>query len=67
MTSRGLVRILRSFGCELVRTGKGSHQVWRCGTCQTTIPMHSGDIPVGTLRAIQRQLEPCLGKDWWKK
>jgi hypothetical protein len=25
-----------------------------------------GDIPKGTLRAIQRQLEACLGKDWWK-
>lgn len=67
MTSRELVKLLESKGCSLARTGKGSHQVWRCsGGCQTSIPMHRGDIPNGTLRAIGRALEPCLGKDWWK-
>jgi predicted RNA binding protein YcfA (HicA-like mRNA interferase family) len=31
----------------------------------TTIPRHQGeDIAVGTLRAIERQLEPCLGRRW---
>jgi predicted RNA binding protein YcfA (HicA-like mRNA interferase family) len=30
----------------------------------TTVPQHSGDIPAGTLRAIERDLEPGLGKGW---
>lgn len=66
MTSRELTQLLKRLGCALLREGKGSHQVWRCGTCQTSIPVHRGDIPTGTLRAIRRQLESCLGKDWWK-
>ena len=30
----------------------------------TTVPQHAGDIPPGTLRAIERDLEPALGKGW---
>jgi predicted RNA binding protein YcfA (HicA-like mRNA interferase family) len=30
----------------------------------TTVPQHAGDIPTGTLRAIERDLEPVLGKGW---
>jgi len=30
----------------------------------TTVPQHSGDIPAGTLRAIERDLETALGKGW---
>ena len=30
----------------------------------TTVPQHVGDIPAGTLRAIERDLEPALGKGW---
>jgi predicted RNA binding protein YcfA (HicA-like mRNA interferase family) len=30
----------------------------------TTVPQHTGDIPVGTLRAIERDLEAALGKGW---
>lgn len=26
--------------------------------------MHKGDLPKGTLRKIERDLEPCLGKKW---
>jgi predicted RNA binding protein YcfA (HicA-like mRNA interferase family) len=67
VTSKELVRLLTAKGCKLKKQGKGSHEKWLCGDCMTVIPMHNGDIPAGTLRAIQRQLEPCLGKDWWKK
>lgn len=66
MTSRELFKLLNRLGCELHRTGKGSHQVWTCGECRVSIPNHSGDIPKGTLRAIERALEPCLGKSWMK-
>jgi predicted RNA binding protein YcfA (HicA-like mRNA interferase family) len=30
----------------------------------TTVPQHQGDIPRGTLRAIQRDLEPAFGRGW---
>jgi hypothetical protein len=33
--------------------------------CFSTVPIHKGeDIPRGTLRAIEHDLEPCLGKGW---
>jgi predicted RNA binding protein YcfA (HicA-like mRNA interferase family) len=31
-------------------------------TAATTVPQHAGDIPAGTLRAIERDLEPGLGR-----
>lgn len=50
--------------CDVV-SGKGSHRKATCGVCEATVPMHGKeDIPPGTLRAIERQLEPCLGKRW---
>ena len=30
----------------------------------TTVPQHASDIPAGTLRAIERDLEVALGKGW---
>jgi predicted RNA binding protein YcfA (HicA-like mRNA interferase family) len=30
----------------------------------TTVPQHAGDIPAGTLRAIERGLESALGRGW---
>jgi predicted RNA binding protein YcfA (HicA-like mRNA interferase family) len=30
----------------------------------TTVPQHTGDIPAGTLRAIERDLEGVLGEGW---
>ena len=66
MTERELRKRLRRLGCVEVRQ-KSSHLIVRCGDCQVTVPVHKGeDIDKGTLRAIGRQLEPCLGKDWWK-
>jgi len=64
MTGRDVLRRLRELGCEVVRQ-KGSHMRIRCGKCHTTVPVHRGvDLPPGTLRAIERDLEPCLGKKW---
>lgn len=61
--TRDLRRILRQQGCEEIRQS-GSHLVVRCKECQTVIPIHSGDIAPGTLRSIERDLTPCLGKGW---
>ena len=67
MTSRELSKLLESMGCSFVRSGKGSHEIWRCpGGCQTVIPVHGGDLPIGTLRSIFKAFEACLGKGWWK-
>jgi len=60
---RDLRGLLRQSGCLEVRQS-GSHLIVRCGTCQTVVPIHSGDIPVGTLKSIVRDLTPCIGKDW---
>ncbi|MCL2091622.1 MAG: type II toxin-antitoxin system HicA family toxin [Micrococcales bacterium] len=48
---------------------RGSHQLYRVvaadgTTAQTIVPQHTGDIPVGTLRAIERDLAPVLGERW---
>jgi len=43
----------------------GSHLRVECGTCRTTVPVHRGeDLKPGTLRAIERDLAPCLGERW---
>lgn len=34
-------------------------------TAYTTVPQHAGsDIPLGTLKAIEKDLEPAFGKGW---
>ena len=59
--------MLKSLGCVEVRQ-RGSHVLVRCGGCTAVVPVHSGeDVKPGTLRAIERQLEPCLGKGWLKR
>lgn len=30
----------------------------------TTVPQHPGDIPIGTLRAIERDMKPAFGEGW---
>jgi mRNA interferase HicA len=49
---------------ELVREG-GAHSIFRCGAQNVTVPRHR-EISEGTARAIQRDLEEVLGKDWWR-
>jgi predicted RNA binding protein YcfA (HicA-like mRNA interferase family) len=58
-----VVRRLESLGAEFLRQ-TGSHRHYRFGQCQTSVPQHPGDIPPGTLRAIERAMEPCFGKGW---
>jgi predicted RNA binding protein YcfA (HicA-like mRNA interferase family) len=51
----------------------GSHRRYRVdytrpdgtdGRVDTTVAQHPGDIPRGTLRAIERGREPAFGKGW---
>jgi predicted RNA binding protein YcfA (HicA-like mRNA interferase family) len=62
-----MLNILTEHGCAVIRQ-KGSHVRVQCGTCHTTVPVHSGEtLPIGTVRAIERDLEPCLGRKWLRK
>jgi predicted RNA binding protein YcfA (HicA-like mRNA interferase family) len=65
VTGREVLRRAEQHGCSPLRQ-RGSHVIVRCpGGCQSVIPVHGGqDIPIGTLRAIERALERCLGKGW---
>ena len=35
-------------------------------TARTTVAQHASDVRPGTLRAIERDLEPVFGKGWLK-
>jgi len=67
MSAKKLVKKLnknKKPGCNHTRQ-KGSHAFYKCGACSTVIPMHgSKDVKTGTLRAIEKDLEGCLGDDW---
>ena len=66
MKAKEVLRIMQKLGCEKVRQ-KGSHvrMVCGCGKHLTTVPVHAGeDLGPGLLRAIEREMEPCLGTGW---
>ena len=67
MKVQDIAKALASNGGELIRQ-RGSHQRWRLQrngkTAFTTIPAHRGDVPIGTAKAIERDLEELLGKVW---
>ncbi len=60
-TAREIVRILERHGFQEKRQ-TGSHKFMSKGDIVTIVPMHSGDVPLGTLRAIikQSKLDPAL-------
>ncbi len=70
--ARDIIRAIeRSGKCRLVRQ-RGSHKQFACSSgateCRTTVPDHgSHDLGTGLLRAIEKDLEPCLGKGWLTK
>jgi predicted RNA binding protein YcfA (HicA-like mRNA interferase family) len=67
LTGKDLLRLLRKLGCVELRQ-KGSHVVVQCRKCHTVVPLHSGeDLGPGLLRAIERDLEPSLGKGWLRQ
>lgn len=61
MRADGLIgrlrRLARSRGWTYVeREGRGSHVVVKIDGRQTSVPMHRGDLPIGTYRGILRAL-----------
>jgi len=64
MKARVLLKLLRKHNCVEIRQ-RGSHIRIRCDKCHTTVPFHAGeDLGIGLLKAIEKDLEPCLGKGW---
>lgn len=56
-----MVRQVGSHRCYVVTYADAAGREARVAT---TVPQHPGDIPAGTLRAIERDLEPALGRGW---
>jgi predicted RNA binding protein YcfA (HicA-like mRNA interferase family) len=64
VTARDVLKAIKAKGGVIVRQ-RGSHVRVQAGRCFATVPDHGAhDVPPGTLRSIERQLEPCLGKGW---
>ncbi len=67
MRAREVNRIIEAKGGQHVRT-VGSHKRYRVTvngvTSSTAVPQHPGDIPNGTLRKIESDLAPALGRKW---
>lgn len=72
MRAREVVKEIERRGGRLVRQ-VGSHARYEAdytradgsqGRVATAVAMHPGDIPTGTLRKIEKDLEPAFGKDW---
>lgn len=66
MTAREVIARLLSLGCRELRQ-RGSHRRFESpiGHCKTTVPDHGRDeLGKGLLRAIERDMEHCLGKGW---
>lgn len=51
---QAIVEALRKQGFSLVRTGKGSHEIWGKGGVQTTVPFNCPSRH--TANAIMKQL-----------
>jgi predicted RNA binding protein YcfA (HicA-like mRNA interferase family) len=45
---------------------KGSHARFECACARfkTTVPMHGGELGLGLLKAIEKDLEECFGQKW---
>lgn len=72
MRAKEVNRRIERLGGKMIRQ-VGSHRRYiatytdqwgRESSCVTIVAQHPGDIPRGTLHAIQRDLEPAFGKGW---
>jgi predicted RNA binding protein YcfA (HicA-like mRNA interferase family) len=67
MRAREVEKVIRQKGGVHTRT-VGSHKRFQITgngiTASNAVPQHPGDIPTGTLRKIDRDLAPALGKGW---
>ncbi|MFG1917641.1 type II toxin-antitoxin system HicA family toxin [Micromonospora sp. NPDC048898] len=70
--AREVVQRIERLGGWQVRQ-RGSHRMFQASaeledgskvTVRTVVPQHGGDLPIGTLRAIERDMAPLFGKGW---
>ena len=43
----------------------GNHELWQCGSVRVLNSRHR-DLPEPVAMKVRRDLEPALGKDWWR-
>lgn len=73
MSARAVIRRIEQLGGCLERQ-VGSHATYAAilrdahgnaaAVVRGQVPIHTGDVPPGTLRSIQRQFEPAFGEGW---
>jgi predicted RNA binding protein YcfA (HicA-like mRNA interferase family) len=72
MRSSEVNRRIEKLGGEPVRQ-VGSHRRFKATatrpdgtttTVFTSVQQHAGDIPIGTLKQIEKDLEPAFGRKW---
>jgi predicted RNA binding protein YcfA (HicA-like mRNA interferase family) len=72
MKAREVNRRIEQLGGRQLRQ-RGSHRLYEATdtqidgaavTARTVVAQHPGDIPVGTLRKIERDMESVFGKGW---
>ncbi|HET8682422.1 MAG TPA: type II toxin-antitoxin system HicA family toxin [Micromonosporaceae bacterium] len=72
MKARDVNRRITRLGGVMTRQ-RGSHRQYEATTtladgtsvaARTTVAQHAGDIPTGTLRAIEKDMEPVFGQGW---
>jgi predicted RNA binding protein YcfA (HicA-like mRNA interferase family) len=67
MRAREVNSRIENLGGQFLRQ-KGSHRLFRVTregvSAMAVVPQHGGDIPTGTLLAIEKSLEEVLGKGW---
>lgn len=73
LTTREIIRRIEASGGYRIRV-RGSHATYEVARrnergevfvrARAQVPIHGGDVPPGTVRAIQRQLSPVLGEGW---
>lgn len=56
MKSAELIKLLKEYGCEFVRHGKGDHQIWYSPITgkKFVVPHPKKETPLGTLKSIKK-------------
>jgi hypothetical protein len=61
-----IAKAAKSAGVEFSTAELTNHTGLTVGDVRTTIARH-GEISEGTAEALYRQLQPALGKGWWRR
>ncbi len=61
-----IAKAAKTAGVEFYTHELANHTGLTVGTVRTTISRH-GEISEGTAEALYRQLQPALGKGWWRR